>query len=111
MAWTFFGKSIYQHLSGWLTSSSAHILLRPPASQISSRGSQLGASLEEPLLPRPPMEFRVTSLNLQETTDIVLSKTLLQSLLQVLLLLSPESSLIPSRVPEGTMSKMSRFEI
>ena len=101
MTWTFFGKSIFQHLSGWLTSSYAHILLRPPASQITSRGSQLGASLEEPLPLRAPIEFRVTSLNLQETTDIVLSKTLLQSLLQVLLLLSPESCLIPSRVPEG----------
>ena len=88
-----------------LNQTSAHILLRPPTSQITSRSSQDWTSLllEKSLLLWAPIH-RTLILLLKKIIlrqiNFVIGKIAFESIFQILLLLNPKITLVPSRVPE-----------
>ena len=88
-----------------LNQTSAHILLRPPTSQITSRSSEDWTSLllEKSLLLWAPIH-RTLILLLKKIIlrqiNFVISKIAFESIFQILLLLNPKITLVPSRVPE-----------
>ena len=88
-----------------LNQTSADILLRPPTSQITSRSSEDWTSLllEKSLLLWAPIHTTlILLLNkiILRQINSVLSKIAFKSFFQILLLLNPKITLVPSRVPE-----------